>query len=45
MAGNLGSLFVALAFPYLQAWTRIPEVEIVACCNRTQQKAQKVAKK
>lgn len=26
-----------------EAWTRIPEVEIVACCNRTQEKAQKVA--
>ncbi|MDQ8180631.1 Gfo/Idh/MocA family oxidoreductase [Pelagicoccus sp. SDUM812005] len=26
-----------------EAWTRIPEVEIVACCNRTQDKAQKVA--
>lgn len=26
-----------------EAWTRIPEVEIVACCNRTKEKAQKVA--
>lgn len=26
-----------------EAWTRIPEVEIVACCNRTQEKAQTVA--
>ncbi|MBD5777972.1 Gfo/Idh/MocA family oxidoreductase [Pelagicoccus sp. NFK12] len=26
-----------------EAWTRIPEVEIVACCNRAQEKAQKVA--
>ncbi|MBK1880302.1 Gfo/Idh/MocA family protein [Pelagicoccus mobilis] len=28
-----------------EAWTRIPEVEIVACCNRTQEKAQVVADK
>lgn len=26
-----------------EAWTRIPEVEIAACCNRTQEKAQTVA--
>lgn len=33
MAGNLGSFFVALAFPYLQAWTGGPDAFFYICAG------------